>query len=63
MGSSPIHSATFKEFSMDTDMQTDRIRFQIKRIQDQKTALKLQQREVEKQTEEVMELLFKDSEE
>jgi len=48
---------------MDTDMQTDRIRFQIKRIQDQKTALKLQQREVEKQAEEVMELLFKDSEE
>ena len=48
---------------MDTDMQTDRIRFQNKRIQDQKTALKLQQREVEKQAEEVMELLFKDSEE
>ncbi len=48
---------------MDTDMQTDRIRFQIKRIQDQKTALKLQQREVERQTEEVMELLFGDSEE
>ncbi len=48
---------------MDTDMQTDRIRFQNKRIQDQETTLKLQQREVEKQTEEVMELLFKDSEE
>ena len=48
---------------MDTDMQTDRIRFQNKRIQDQETALKLQQREVEKQTEEVMELLFGDSEE
>jgi len=48
---------------MDMDIQKDKIRFQNKRIQDQKTALKLQQREVEKQTEEVMELLFGDSEE
>ena len=45
------------------DIQKDRIRFQNKRIQDQKTTLKLQQREVERQTEEVMELLFGDSEE